>query len=53
MDQMIQSVIAGLPNFIGLVLAILVLREQNQRLLVLLEVHWKPCFDDPEKTTPL
>jgi hypothetical protein len=37
MDIDIASMIAGLPNFLGLIFAIIVLREQNMRLSESLE----------------
>jgi len=45
-DELVKSVLAGLPSFAGLILAIYVLREQNQRLLAMLEKHWQPCEAD-------
>ncbi len=46
MDELLKSVITGMPSFIGLVLAVIVLREQNQRLLAMIERMVQACEED-------
>jgi phosphoribosylamine-glycine ligase len=42
MDELMKQVIANIPNFLGFVYAVVVMREQNNRLLELLA----RCYDE-------
>jgi len=43
---LLKSVIANLPTFVGLVVAVVILREQNNRLLAMLERLLARCEDE-------
>lgn len=47
MDDLVKVMVSQLPSVAGLVFAVLVMREQNQKLLDLL----KDCYDGDTKVT--
>jgi hypothetical protein len=47
MDELVKTIVANLPNFIGLVYAVYAMREQNNRLMDLL----RECYGLNDKVT--
>lgn len=52
MDELAKQLLMGFPSFAGLVFCIWMQKQQNDRLMSLLERFCKPCEDeepDPPK----
>lgn len=49
MDETVKAILQGFPTFAGLVIAILIQREQNIKLMALLERRLRLC-DEVEAT---